>query len=133
VVRLSTRTSRQGSRITPLTVNEAAPFTPFAAAAEIVTGPAATPVATPAAVMVALAADDDDHVKVCPDMTVPEASFATAANCTVPPTDTEAAVLVTVTEATDAAPPVGPLLLELQAAKATTERSRIARRIHDSR
>src|SRR6266545_4786874 len=82
-----------------LTVSVAAPETPPVVAV-IVAGPFASAVTSPLGSTVAIRPSDDVQAKLCPGMTVPPASFATALNRCVSPSAVSVAVAgVTSTDA----------------------------------
>lgn len=84
-----------------VTVTEASPVCPSAAAA-IVADPAATAVTTPLAETVASAGSVEDHVTLRPTRTLPAASRSVAVACVVCPTVIEAVASATVMVATGA-------------------------------
>src|SRR5438309_1217076 len=81
------------------TVTLAVPLCPSLVAV-IVTAPAATPVTSPVADTVAIAAFELVQLITRPLSTLPAASLGVAVSCTVPPTHTSGAVGPTVTDAT---------------------------------
>ena len=96
----------------------------------MVADPLITPVTSPADETVVMAASEDDHVTVAPDITDPDASFTVALNVTVSPMDAKVFVLgetVTVvgtwpivTEAVPVAEPEVPVIVVLPSATEVT-------------